>query len=110
MASFKAFQKNGRKTWLSHKSKDAELAHIGLGIAEESGEVCSLLKRVFRQDLWGCLDFRQNLSKEIGDVLYYLARLADYYDLDLEEIAEDNHKKLMDRMKRGMLKGNGDAR
>jgi NTP pyrophosphatase (non-canonical NTP hydrolase) len=53
---------------------------------------------------------RAELEKELGDVLWYIANLAVELDLDLENIAQKNIKKLADRQERGVLHGSGDNR
>ena len=50
------------------------------------------------------------LSKEIGDVLWYLAALSQELGLELQDIAEQNIIKLQSRKDRGLLSGSGDNR
>jgi NTP pyrophosphatase (non-canonical NTP hydrolase) len=82
-----------------------------LGIAGESGELCEKVKKLFR-DKGGVVDdeFKEMLIKESGDVLWYLTRLADQFGIRLEDIAIANSKKLLDRMRRGVIHGDGDDR
>jgi len=51
-----------------------------------------------------------DVASEIGDVLWYCAMLADYFDVDLGKIMEDNINKLHSRKSRGVLGGSGDNR
>lgn len=51
-----------------------------------------------------------DLGKEIGDILWYLASLSTELGLDLGEIAAGNNRKLLDRKRRRKLKGSGDNR
>ncbi len=53
---------------------------------------------------------RSALKAELGDVLWYMAQVATELDLTLDEIAEYNIAKLMDRLERGKIKGDGDNR
>jgi NTP pyrophosphatase (non-canonical NTP hydrolase) len=55
-------------------------------------------------------EWMQAMSSEIGDVLWYSARLADELGLSLSQIAEDNMEKLLDRKARGVIGGSGDNR
>jgi NTP pyrophosphatase (non-canonical NTP hydrolase) len=53
---------------------------------------------------------RAAMSKELGDVLWYVAQIATELDLDLDEIAAENLEKLLSRQRRGVLSGSGDDR
>lgn len=53
-------------------------------------------------------EFRADIKKELSDVLWYIAALAS--ELDLDEVAEANIKKLYSRKERGTLHGSGDDR
>jgi NTP pyrophosphatase (non-canonical NTP hydrolase) len=87
------------------------ILYVGLGLASEAGEVAGELKRIVRDDA-GTVTLRrtERLVKEIGDALWYAARLADELDLDLDDIAETNIARLLERKKHGTLKGEGDDR
>jgi NTP pyrophosphatase (non-canonical NTP hydrolase) len=50
------------------------------------------------------------MSKELGDVLWYVAQIASELGLDLDEIARANLEKLLSRQHRGVLSGSGDER
>jgi len=55
-------------------------------------------------------ELQKSLAKELGDVLWYVAVLADELDLILKYIAEENIKKLASRQERGKISGSGDNR
>lgn len=50
------------------------------------------------------------IEAELGDILWYLANLANLYGMSLDQVANDNLVKLKDRKARGVLKGSGDNR
>ncbi|MCW3068345.1 MAG: hypothetical protein JWL67_970 [Solirubrobacterales bacterium] len=50
------------------------------------------------------------MSKELGDVLWYVAQIASELGLDLDQVAEANLEKLLSRQRRGVLSGSGDER
>lgn len=86
------------------------LAYVGLGLGE-AGEVQGKIKKILR-DSDGRLEDAQRIEimKELGDVLWYVAMIADEIAIDLESVARQNLAKLADRRERGVLTGSGDNR
>lgn len=84
-----------------------ELSYLALGLGGETGEVLEKVKKLIRGD--GVFEPAE-VAKELGDVLWYLSRLADAINLPLEHIAINNINKLTSRKQRGVLSGNGDNR
>lgn len=82
-----------------------------LGLVNEAGEVAGKIKKIFR-DKNGEIseESRAALKAELGDVLWYLAQTATELGLSLDEIAEYNLAKLLDRQARGKIQGDGDDR
>jgi NTP pyrophosphatase (non-canonical NTP hydrolase) len=74
------------------------LTYTALGLTGESGEVAETIKKTFYHG--HPLD-KEALSKELGDVLWYLAVMADGLGLSLEQIAAENIKKLRARYPEG---------
>ncbi len=91
--------------------KDAGIAYTILGLAGEAGEVAGKYKKVIR-DNNGVLteDRKDQLIDELGDVLWYCARLAEELGISLEEVLQRNHDKLEDRLARNVIQGSGDKR
>lgn len=82
------------------------ISYLITGICAESGELAghfakSVRDHVNKDDL---------ILKEVGDVLWFCAAIADYYDVNLSEIAEGNLSKLKSRLERGVIQGSGDER
>lgn len=77
-----------------------------LGLPGEVGEVLELLKKNVRD---GNLD-RANLKKELGDVIYYWARICTAYGFKPSEVILANVEKIEGRHNRGTLKGSGNDR
>lgn len=76
-----------------------------LGLAGEVGEVCNKWAKYLRRDP-GVLVLRE----ELGDCLWYLARLAAETGYSLSEVAAYNLEKLASRKARGVIRGSGDDR
>lgn len=95
----------------SPKDKKNEIFHLILGLSGEAGEIAEKAKKIVRDKE---SDFSQldidDITKELGDVLWYVAVMANYFDIPLEEVGAKNIAKLADRQKRGSLGGSGDNR
>lgn len=84
-----------------------------IGLVGEAGEVADKVKKVLRDkngEFFKEPSTKEEIMKEIGDVLWYCATLANDLGYSLEEVAETNIKKLSSRKKRGVLGGSGDNR
>ena len=88
-----------------------KIIYPALGLGNEVGEVQGKIKKVLR-DNEGIfnLENRKPIADEIGDVLWYIAALAEDLGFTLDEIAEINITKLEDRRARGVIQGSGDQR
>lgn len=82
-----------------------------LGLVGEAGEVAGKVKKVLR-DNEGEFDtsHRDKIIDECGDVLWYLAALADDLGVTLGDFALANLKKISSRRSRGVVGGSGDNR
>jgi NTP pyrophosphatase (non-canonical NTP hydrolase) len=100
---------------------DRAIAYTLLGLAGEAGETCNKWKKWYRDedavyrepdgDPQGVRDYyRDAISEEIGDLLWYLAQAAREIGYSLQEIANLNLEKLKDRQERDQLTGSGDKR
>ncbi|MBV9817612.1 MAG: nucleoside triphosphate pyrophosphohydrolase family protein [Solirubrobacterales bacterium] len=104
------YQERSRVTAV-YPERGRNLLYPTLGLCGESGEVAEKIKKMVRDDGGALTDERrQALSREMGDVLWYLAQLATEAGLDLGEIAEANLAKLRSRQERAALNGSGDER
>ena len=80
-----------------------------LGLAGEAGEVADKVKKIYRDDRTDAR-FLAEIAKEIGDVMWYCAALANDLGFDLQQVAEMNIYKLKSRKAAGKIGGSGDDR
>lgn len=109
--TFDEYQARAIKTNLTKDDQLQELMQQVLGLGDEVGEVQAIFKKWIRDH--GAdpskLD-AVNIKKELGDVLWYIAVLAQDLGISMNDIAQYNIKKITDRQKRGVLGGSGDDR
>ena len=80
--------------------------YVALGLCGESGEVSDALKKIFRK--FGSFENapaekKTHVLKELGDVLWYLNRMATVLGSSLEEVAKMNVEKLQKRKQAGTI-------
>lgn len=85
--------------------------HRVLGLVGEAGEVAEKVKKIIRDkdSKINAVD-KNEIAKELGDVLWYIQATADYLGFSLEEIAQGNLDKLYSRRDRNQIHGAGDNR
>ncbi len=101
---FETYKEWTRTTAVYPKEKEEE--YLMIGLANEVGEVLGKYKKQVRGDG----DKYKEIRSELGDVMWYIARLFDMYDMTMIEVLHENYLKLTDRKERGVLKGDGDKR
>ena len=92
--------------------KKYETIYPALGLCGEAGEVAEKIKKSIRDGIdYGYEEeFKADLTKELGDVLWYVAALASDLDISLDDVAKKNVQKLASRKKRNKIGGSGDDR
>lgn len=106
--------------------KEIGIAYCALGLTGEAGEVAEKIKKLYRDkkelvrcienehisddELQNFVDFQEDITKELGDVLWYITALATEFDLDLRDIMLTNYNKLTKRKETNTLHGDGDNR
>ena len=90
---------------------DLSVVYPALGLGGESGEVLEKIKKVLR-DNNGVFteEKKQEIKKELGDVLWYLSDIAYFLGISLDDVAKSNIDKLTSRNKRNVQYGSGDNR
>ena len=108
--NFNDYQKKSRVT-AKYPAIGHAVIYPTLGLVNEAGEVAGKIKKIFR-DKNGEIspETREALKAELGDVLWYLAQTCTELELSLDNVAESNLTKLLDRQARGKIHGDGDNR
>lgn len=91
--------------------KEIGLSYCTLGLAGETGEVCEKVKKLYR-DKQGVMseEFKTELAKELGDIVWYITAIAEETGLNLEDILQLNYNKLLKRKADNKIQGSGDNR
>lgn len=106
MIRFQDYQQEAQETVLDEADN---LSYMTLGLTNEAGEVAGSYKKFLRGD-FDRDELRERLDDELGDVLWYLAGIAERVGLDLGMIAGRNIRKLARRKEGGTIRGDGSDR
>ncbi len=102
---FNAYQELAKTTAIY--PENAKIFYPCLGLAGEVGEICEKIKKHVRD---GRVLDKEDLKKELGDVLWYLSTLATDLEISLDDVAVTNYEKLKSRKERNVISGSGDNR
>lgn len=80
------------------------------GLMEEAAEVSKLVGKQWLRGDDKPAPSIENITAELGDVLWMLSEIATQQGIPLQAIAEYNIKKLAGRAERGTIHGDGDTR
>lgn len=108
--TFQEYQEKSRKT-AAYPNVGSNFVYPTLGLSGEAGEVANKISKIFRDDGSQLTESRRlEVSKELGDVLWYLSQLATELNLSLDDLASQNIERLYSRLERGTIHGSGDDR
>lgn len=109
--TFDEYQKKALQTAITNPDPLMDKTIWAMGISGEAGEVIEKWKKIvaYRKGEITEEDIKE-ISKELGDVVWYIAVFAQALGLSLDEVMQQNVQKLEDRQKRDVLKGAGDNR
>jgi len=88
---------------------EVEGDYITAGLVGEIGEIYSLMAK-YHRDGMDYEVFRDKLKSELGDVMWFITQMANYYKFDMQDIVMSNMSKLIDRQERNVIGGSGDDR
>ena len=91
------YQRFCKETAKKFDDKDKEILTWGLGIAGEAGDVAGCIKKTFsHRD-----DQKNGIRENLGDTMWYIAMICNFFGWNLEDILEDNIEKLRKRHPKG---------
>ena len=106
----KEYQEKALETAMYPTLDNLGIYYTALGLCSEAGEVAGKIKKALRDNGGNYHAIKDDIKKELGDVLWYCATLADEFGLFLSDVAECNIEKLASRKERGVIRGSGDDR
>lgn len=111
--NFDDYQKAAQETDLTGQKgdwNDPKNLEVLFGLCGETGEVAEKFKKIFRKNGVVSEEDRQEILKELGDILWYITTISRHLNSSIEEVAKMNIDKLSSRAKRDVLHGSGDNR
>jgi NTP pyrophosphatase (non-canonical NTP hydrolase) len=94
---------------MSYRLDTANEIYALLNLGGEIGEVMSLVAKFIR-DGGDMEEYKKNMSKELGDIMWMVAAVAKDHNLSLSDICTQNLDKLESRKIRAVIQGSGDNR
>lgn len=93
---------------------EVAMEYLTLGLVGEAGEVANKVKKLMRGDYEGdplaAVKAHGLIVQELGDILWYVAILAEELDTPLSVVAVSNLLKLSQRHNKNLILGSGDER
>jgi len=81
------------------------------GLFSEVGEIADKFKKIERDRNYIITDADvSEITKELGDALWYISQIAWELDVSLDVVAQVNLHKLKNRKENNTIKGSGDNR
>lgn len=107
---FHEYQAGVNRTWKVEETPltqwQKEVIFCETGISGETGELSEMIKKGIFHGLPELLD-PAKVKKELGDIQYYVTKMADLFGLTLEDVCATNNAKLRARYPDGFVKGGG---
>ncbi len=95
--NLKEYQELCAKTAKKFETPKEEIMTWGLGITGEAGDIAGCIKKTFAHDN----DQRQGIKENLGDTLWYMAMICNFFNWDMEEVLNQNIEKLKARYPKG---------
>lgn len=90
------YQQHALRTWRYKEAPQINQSRLNaaLGLAGESGEFCDLVKKLEFHGKEMTREVHEDIVKELGDILYYVAAASAAYGMALSDVAAANVAKL----------------
>lgn len=99
------------KTTATYPKRGKNFIYPAIGLMGEAGEIANKVQKIIRDDNYKLKKEKvEEIKGELGDVLWYVAILADELKLKLSDIVTFNIQKLAKRKTEGKIHGSGDNR
>ncbi len=95
--NLREYQELCKKTAVKFDEKEKEILAWGLGISGEAGDVAGCIKKTFYHDN----DQRGGIRENLGDTMWYIAMICNYFNWDFEKVLGENIEKLEKRYPQG---------
>lgn len=114
------YEQQAHRTIAGHAAEN--ITYLSFGLMAEAGEVADKIAKAVRRGEISINndeiiikrgsgeELTQNIAHELGDVLWFVAMLAQRLGYSLEDVMKLNLDKLADRQARGVIIGDGDKR
>ena len=109
--TFNEYQKEALKTAAVNPDPLMNKTIWAMGVSGEAGEVLEKWKKIVAYDKGEVSPEKlSELSKEMGDVVWYIAVFAASLGLSFQSLMDQNVEKLKSRKERNVIMGRGDNR
>jgi NTP pyrophosphatase (non-canonical NTP hydrolase) len=78
---------------------EKEIMTWGLGISGEAGDVAGCIKKTFSHKD----DQKPGIKENLGDTIWYIAAICNFFGWNLEDVLSENMKKLEKRYQGGVF-------
>ena len=100
----KIFDKFISNLQIEQMETDVNLALLmtsSIGLASEGGEFSEIVKKVLFQGKTMDQSVRFHMERELGDILWYLSNACNALNLNLQQVMEENERKIRARYPEG---------
>lgn len=93
----KNYQEFCKTTSKKFDNPEKEIMTWGLGVSGEAGDIAGCIKKTFSHGN----DQKAGIKENLGDTLWYIAMICNFFDWNLEDVLNENMEKLKKRYPQG---------